>query len=91
MLTLSNLGVAWGAVTALLVMLLIYRAVITMSEDDQVFLEEPESRPHREQAASLARINRIRPWISALTTISGLLASIIGVLFLYHGIVGPAH
>jgi len=41
--------VAWGVVTAVLVILLIYRSTLTMQEDDQLFLGESESHMEKEQ------------------------------------------
>ena len=33
---------AWGVLTAILIILLIYRSTLTMQEDDQLFLDEAE-------------------------------------------------
>jgi hypothetical protein len=37
---LEWLLIAWGIVTAILIILLIYRSTLTMKEDDQLFLDE---------------------------------------------------
>ena len=42
------IGIAWGVVTAILVILLIYRSTLTMHEDDQLFLDESQSAMEQE-------------------------------------------
>jgi Tfp pilus assembly protein PilN len=64
------LGVAWAAVTVILVGLLIYRALIGMREDDQLFLASGQEHIAREQQAIQARIskvNRFAVWLGALS------------------------
>lgn len=89
MLTLSSLGVAWGAVTVALVVLMIYRSVITLGEDDQIFLDDAGSHMRQEQATLVHRITQLRPWINGLAAASGLLIVIMTGLFFYQGIMRP--
>ena len=51
----------WGVVTAVLVILLIYRSTLTMQEDDQLFLGESESHMEKEQIEIMAKVNKITP------------------------------
>ena len=55
--------VAWGVLTAILVILLIYRSTLTMQEDDQLFLGESESHMEKEQIEIMAKVNKITPLV----------------------------
>ena len=78
------LGIAWGAFTAILVVLLIYRGTLTMHEDDQLFLDSAEDHMQREQQELLSKMNRITPWVRIFGAGSALLILIIGGLALYN-------
>lgn len=82
---LTWLIVVWGTLTAVLVLLLIYRSTLTIKEDDQLFLDEAESHMQAEQTELLARMNRIQPAVRLLGACSGLLILLIGGLWLYQG------
>jgi len=71
------LTVSWASVTVVLVGLLIYRALIGMREEDQLFLASgDEHLAHDQQVlqARIASVNKYAVWTGAL---SGLL--LIGV------------
>lgn len=80
------LAVAWGAVTTVMVILLIYRGTLTMHEDDQLFLDEAESAMEQEQAALLSKIERLQPYVRATMAGSGALLAILVALLVYDGI-----
>lgn len=66
------LAVTWASVTVILVGLLIYRALIGMREDDQLFLASGQEHIAREQQAVQARIskvNRLAVWLGALAAV----------------------
>lgn len=86
MSTMTMLLIAWGALTALLVVLLIYRSTLTIKEDDQLFLDEAEAHMQAEQAELLSRMNRITPMIKLLGICSGALILVIGGLWVWQGI-----
>ncbi len=72
---------AWGVVTGVLALLLIYRSVVGMKEDDQLFLDAAESRFEEEQHAILARLERLKPYVKGLGIASGgLLAAMISLV-----------
>lgn len=76
---------AWGIVTVCLVLLLIYRSVIGMKEDDQLFLDAAESHFEAEQRQILAKLNRINFYAKRLGLVSGgLLVAMAGVV-IYRG------
>ena len=83
---LLMLLIAWGALTAVLIILLIYRSTLTMQEDDQLFLDEAESHMEQEQAEILSKVNKITPFIKALGAVSGVMILLIAGMFVYQGL-----
>ncbi|HEX3319954.1 MAG TPA: hypothetical protein VHR84_04590 [Terriglobales bacterium] len=83
---LVMLLIAWGALTAVLIILLIYRSTLTMQEDDQLFLDEAESHMEQEQAEILSKVNKITPFIKALGAVSGVMILLIAGIFVYQGL-----
>ena len=83
---LVMLLMAWGALTAVLIILLIYRSTLTMQEDDQLFLDEAESHMEKEQAEILSKVNKITPFIKALGAVSGVIILLIAGIFVYQGL-----
>ncbi len=81
-----TLAIAWGLVTTVLIVLLIYRGTLTMHEDDQLFLDEAESHMQEEQAALLSKIDKLAPFVKATMVGSGALAAILIALLVYDGI-----
>ncbi len=81
-----GLLIAWGVLTAILIVLLIYRSTLTMHEDDQIFLNESESHMEKEQTEILAKMNRITPIVKVLGAVSGAMILIIAGLFIYQGL-----
>src|SRR6266481_6086663 len=66
-----GLLIAWGVLTTILVVLMIYKSTLTMHEDDSIFLNETESQMEKEQVEILAKVNKITPMIKVLGAISG--------------------
>jgi hypothetical protein len=64
---------AWGVVTALLVCMWIYRSALENREEDQIFLDAAGDSMAREQAALVARIEKLGRPIIALMILSGVL------------------
>lgn len=81
-----GLLIAWGVLTAILIVLLIYKSTLTMHEDDQIFLNESESHMEREQVEILAKMNRIMPIVKVLGAVSGAMILVIAGLFIYQGL-----
>jgi hypothetical protein len=81
-----TLAIAWGAVTTVMVILLIYRGTLTMHEDDQLFLDEAESAMQQEQAALLSKIDKLQPYVRATMAGSGALLAILVAIMVYDGI-----
>ncbi|PYV98676.1 MAG: hypothetical protein DMG89_10490 [Acidobacteria bacterium] len=85
-LYLTWLLIAWGVLTAFLIILLIYRSTLTMQEDDQLFLDESESHMAQEQMELMAKVNKINPMVKALGATSGVMFLVIAGLFIYQGL-----
>ncbi|HYL37825.1 MAG TPA: hypothetical protein VEV17_18060 [Bryobacteraceae bacterium] len=91
LISMTGLWVAWGAVTALLVSLIVYRSVIGIKEDDQLFLDPDnptEARLQAEQQATIGRVNRVTLYIKGLWVMSGAILLVIAAIWIYRGIVG---
>jgi hypothetical protein len=71
--TLQMLLLAWGVVTAILVCMWIYRSALENREEDQIFLDAAGDSMAREQAALVARIEKLSRPILALMILSGVL------------------
>ena len=78
--------IVWGVLTAILIVLLIYRSTLTMQEDDQLFLNESESHMQTEQTELLMKVNRITPIVKILGAVSGVMILVIAGLFIYQGL-----
>jgi hypothetical protein len=65
--------IVWGAITLVLVVLLIYRSTLTMHEDDQLFLSEGENQMAQEQLDLQKRMNKLQPFVRACGALSVLL------------------
>ena len=77
--------IAWAVITTALIVLLMYRSLIAMREDDQLFLDPAESKLEEEQREVQARIARITPWAKGLGFASGALLIISAGMWIYQG------
>ena len=80
---LMILLIAWGGLTTVLVLLLIYRSTLTMHEDDQLFLDEAESHMRLEQEENNKKIDRVTPFVRLLGATSGLLVLVMAGMWAY--------
>jgi ABC-type transport system involved in multi-copper enzyme maturation permease subunit len=76
----------WGAVTIVFVILMIYRSLVTMREDDQLFLNDRETAMEAEQKVVQRKISRLRPYTQGFGFASAGLAVIIFGVWIYRGI-----
>lgn len=83
---LMYLLIVWGVVTALFLILVAWRAVLSNHEGDQIFLDSAQEHMAREQRELITKINKLsRPLVASGIT-SGLLLLLIAGLFVYHGL-----
>jgi hypothetical protein len=78
--------ILWGVLTAVLIVLLIYRSTLTMHEDDQLFLDDSASGMAQEQAEIMAKLNKVTPFVKWLGAASGALILVIAGLAIYQGL-----
>lgn len=74
---LTGLLIAWGVVTTILVLLMIYRGMVSMHQEDQIVLSAASQTFENESQAADARIARLRPYVMGTAWLSGLLAVVI--------------
>ena len=79
----AGLAIAWGLVTAVLILLLIYRGMVGMHQEDQVFLTSSARGFEAESAEATARIARLRPYI----WFTGIASAVLGLAALTVAIV----
>jgi len=77
MSTLTMLLIAWGVLTTVLILLLIYRSTLSMHEDDQLFIDDSSKNLREEQEALQLRMRKVTPWVRILGAVSGVLIIVI--------------
>ena len=55
--------VGWLAVTALLIVLAFVRAVVSLREEDQLYIDPGEDRLLREQQEIVSKLEHLRPYL----------------------------
>jgi hypothetical protein len=78
--------IVWGALTAVLIVLLIYRSTLTMQEDDQLFLDDSASAMAKDQQELMAKVNKITPVVKMLGAVSGVMILVIAGWAVYLGL-----
>jgi hypothetical protein len=70
--------ISWGVITAVLVVLVVYRGTLSAKEDDQIFIDAAEQHHYQEQLVIIDRISRLtRPIIAlGILSVALLLASV---------------
>ncbi len=80
---LVGLLIVWGVLTAILIILLIYRSTLTMREDDQLYLSDSGSSMQQGQTEILTKVNKLTPMVRILGAASGVLILVIAGMALY--------
>jgi Tfp pilus assembly protein PilN len=84
--TLTMLLVVWAVLTALLIVLLIYRSTLSMHEEDQLFLDESQHQMEEEQAVIHTRMNKTQVPMRLLSAASGMLILVIAGMWVWEGL-----
>ena len=79
----------WAAATAVLVGLLIYRALLSMKEDDQLFLGEGERHLEQAQAAIVGKMQIVSRYSLIVGIVSGALLLAIAGMWMYEQLIRP--
>lgn len=87
---LPTLWICWGSITAALAILLIYRQLVSMKEEDQLFLDPAEGHLEREQQAILTQLGKLSPFVKGLTFVSTALLAFIAGIWIYRSVLGFA-
>jgi hypothetical protein len=78
--------ITWGVVTAIFLLLVIWRSVLTSHEDDQIFLDAAEEHMAREQRELVTKINKLSSPILTSGIMAGVLLLAIAGIFVYNGL-----
>ena len=80
------LTVVWGVVTAIFLVLVAWRSVLSSHEDDQIFIDAAQEHMAREQRELVAKIESLGKPLMASGITSGVLLLLIAGIFVYHGL-----
>ena len=78
--------ITWGVVTAIFLILVIWRSVLASHEDDQIFLDAAEEHMAREQRELVTKINKLSSPILTSGIMAGVLLLAIAGIFVYNGL-----
>jgi len=78
--------IAWGIVTAIFIVLFIWRGVLSSHEDDQIFLDAAEEHMARHQRELVAKITSLSRPLLITGILSGVLLLLAGGLWIYEGL-----
>jgi hypothetical protein len=83
---LAYLVLSWGVVTAVLVILVVYRVTLSSREDDQIIISKAEDHIAAEQQAIVLKITQLSRPIVVLSVASGLLLVASAWVWIYQGL-----
>jgi hypothetical protein len=83
---LMYLLIVWGVVTAVFLLLVAWRSVLSSHEDDQIFIDAAEEHMAREQRELIQKIESLSKPMMMSGITSGVLLLVIAGMFVYHGL-----
>ena len=83
---LMYLLIVWGVVTAIFLLLIAWRSVLTSHEDDQIFIDAAEEHMAREQRELIKKIESLSRPVMMSGITSGVLLLVIAGMFVYQGL-----
>jgi len=87
---LTALWVLWGAITAVLAGFIIYRSLIGLKEEDQLFLSAAETHLQAQQQEVVLKVERLGNYVKALSIASAAILLVIAGIWIYRGVTGVA-
>ena len=67
----------WSVLVAITAALFVYRSNLTKDEEDQLFLDESFDHEKNAQAAIVAKVNKIQPYLRIALTLAGVATLIV--------------
>lgn len=83
---LLYLLIVWGVVTAIFLVLIAWRSVLSSHEDDQIFIDAAQEHMAREQRELIKKIESLGKPLMMSGITSGVLLLLIAGMFVYHGL-----
>lgn len=83
---LLYLLIVWGVVTAVFLLLIAWRSVLSSHEDDQIFITAAEEHMAQEQRELIKKIESLGKPLMMSGITSGVLLLVIAGMFVYHGL-----
>ncbi len=72
MTTVPVMWTVWGILVLFLACLYVYRSRLERDEEDQIFLDDSFDHQRSEQAAIVARVNKVQPILRVSLILTGL-------------------
>ena len=82
---LTFILVAWGAVTAVFVFLMIWKSLVGLQEADTLYIDPVEAQRASDQQQVIARVERVTLWAKRFGIASAALLVTTGVIWAYRG------
>jgi len=80
--------IIWGVITTVFVGLMIWKSLVGMQEDDQIFLDDAEAGFEKEQREVIDKVKRITTYAKGFGFASAGLLLVIGSMVIYRGLYG---
>ena len=78
--------IAWGVVTTILIVLVIYRSTLSMHEDEQLFLDESSSHLAQQHMEAIKKVDKLNPLVRIFGAASGVLILVIAGIWVYQSL-----
>jgi len=79
--------IVWGSVTVVFVVLMIFKSLAGMRENNILVLDPSESRQAAEQQTNAARVDRLTAWTKWFGFTSAALLLLTGGIWVYRGLI----
>ena len=78
-----SMWTVWGVFAVLAAALHIYRGSLEKDEEDQIFLDESFAHEQAEQAAIIARVNKVEPLVRVSYWLVGAMSVVVIAYYVY--------